>query len=200
MAFQQFTFPQVALDLGLTLNDADLYSTVPTEEVRPEFLATVSEGSDLASAINTEKARSEFVIAPVLFELRRMLDKKFGLFSGVELNADSSRGLNGTCDFLITRSPHQHFISSPLLAVVEAKNDNLRYGLGQCIASMIAIQVINQEAKDKSTKVYGVVSTGSLWRFLQCKGSDVTIDLVEYRVDKMEKIMGILRSIIQSPP
>ena len=91
MAFQNFSFPQVEQALGLTLADADLFSQVPALDVRPEFVAQVLEGANLASAINTEKARSEFVIAPVLFELRRLHAGGFGLFSGVELEADASR-------------------------------------------------------------------------------------------------------------
>ncbi len=31
MAFQNFSFPQVAQDLGLTLADADLFSQVPPQ-------------------------------------------------------------------------------------------------------------------------------------------------------------------------
>src|SRR5207244_6241392 len=102
------------------------------------------EGANLAGAINTEKARSEFAIAPVLFELRRRHHGAFALFSGVELNADPGRGLNGVCDFLISRSPLQHVVGVPILTVVAAKNENLRTGLGQCIAAMVAAQLLNQ--------------------------------------------------------
>src|SRR5437016_11713868 len=111
MAFQNFTFPQVVQDLSLALADADLFSQIPPASVRPDFLAQVLEGANLASAINTEKARSEFAIAPVLFELRRLHVGHVGLFSGIELDADTSRGLNGVCDFVITRSPRQHVVS-----------------------------------------------------------------------------------------
>jgi hypothetical protein len=131
VSFQQFTFPQVEQALGLTLAEADLFSQVAPTPVRPEFLAQVVEGANLASAINTEKARSEFVIAPVLFELRRLHPGKFGLFSGVELDADAARGLNGVCDFVLTRSPLQHVLTTPLVTIVGAKNDNLQTGLGQ---------------------------------------------------------------------
>ncbi len=130
MAFQDFSFPQVIHDLGLTLANTDLYSQVPAVSARSEFLAQVIEGANLASAINTEKARSEFVIAPVLFELRRLHPGHLGLFSGTELDADASRGLNGVCDFIITRSPIQYVLTAPLITIVEAKNDNTRSGLG----------------------------------------------------------------------
>src|SRR5438270_6587396 len=121
MAFQNFSFPQVAQDLGLILADADLFSEVPPIPVRPDFVAAVLEGTNLASAINTEKARSEFVIAPVLFELRRLNLGHIALFSGIELDADANRGLNGICDFIIAKSPRQHVLSAPLITIVEAK-------------------------------------------------------------------------------
>src|SRR5438093_11457587 len=120
MAFQNFVFPQVEQDLGLNIEDGDLFATVPAVTVRPDFASLILEGASLASAINTEKARAEFVIAPVLFELRRSHGGRFALFSGVELQADTSRGLNGVCDFVISKSPRQHILTAPLLTVIEA--------------------------------------------------------------------------------
>lgn len=198
MAFQDFSFPQVEQDLGLTLTDADLFSQVPAIQVRAELLAQVIEGANLASAINTEKARSEFVIAPVLFELRRLHVGRLGLFSGIELNADPARGLNGVCDFVITKSPRQHVVSAPLITIVEAKNDNLRSGLGQCIASMCAAQLINQGAAVPIAAVYGAVTTGSAWKFLRLRNVEVTLDLVEYHIDNLGKILGILGHIVET--
>ena len=138
MAFRDFTFPDVQQALGVAVSEADLFSGVPCAEVREEFAAVIRDGADLALAVNTEKARSEFIIAPLLLELRRSLKGRFGLFSGVEFNVDASRGLNGFCDFILTKSPRQIILSAPLVAVVEAKNDNLRTGFGQCIAAMVA--------------------------------------------------------------
>ena len=197
MAFQNFTFPQIVQDLGLVFADADLFSQVAPASVRPEFLAQVIEGADLASAINTEKARSEFVIAPVLFELRRQHKGRFGLFSGVDLNADAARGLSGVCDFIIARSPFQHVLSAPLITIIEAKNDNLRSGLGQCIAAMVAAQLVNQAAAVSVRSVYGAVTTGSAWKFLRLQDEKLTLDLHEYRLEGLDKILGILWNIVE---
>ena len=197
MAFQNFSFPQVEQDLGLTVADANLFPQVAEVPVRPDLFTQVIEGANLASAINTEKARSEFVIAPVLFELRRLHGGRFGLFSGVELNADPARGLNGVCDFVITKSPRQHVVSAPLITIVEAKNDNLRTGLGQCIATMCAAQLLNQ-GTPPVTAVYGAVTTGSLWKFLRLQGSAVTLDLVEYHINNLGEILGILGHIVET--
>src|SRR3954447_24853053 len=180
MAFRDFTFPKVQHDLGLTLHDEDLFSAVPPFPVREEFAAFLRDGAALAVANSTEKAKSEFIIAPVLLELRRALGSRFFLFSGVEWEADTSRGLNGYCDFILTKGGSQYVLAAPFVAVVEAKNDLIRTGLGQCIAAMYGAQLCNQKSGQAIPRVSGVVSTGSAWKFLQLEGTSVTIDVPEY--------------------
>src|SRR5438132_11954737 len=133
MAFRDFTFPQVAQDLALSLHDADLFAPVASVAVREEFATVVRYGMTLAAANATEKAKSEFVIAPVLVELRRSSGDRFSLFSGVQWEADPGRGLNGYCDFILTKGPSQHALGAPFVAIAEAKNDLIPTGLGQCI-------------------------------------------------------------------
>ncbi len=198
MSFQQFTFPQVQQDLGLSLHDADLFAAAPPFAVREEFAAFLRDGVALAVANSTEKAKSEFIIAPVLLELRRALGQRFFLFSGVEWEADASRGLNGYCDFILTRGESQYVLTAPFVAIVEAKNDLIRTGLGQCIAAMVGAQVCNQQAGRVNGRVYGVVSTGSAWKFLHLEESALTIDVPEYYIDNLPKLMGILRQIVES--
>ena len=106
-------FPEVRHALGLTLAEADLFGGIPAVDLSAEFAERMRAGVDLALAINTEKARSEFIIAPLLLELKRLLGEGFGLFSGVEFNVDAARGLNGYCDFILTRSPLQSVLTAP---------------------------------------------------------------------------------------
>jgi len=47
-------------------------------------------------------------------------------------------------------------------------------------------------------RVFGVVSTGSAWKFLQLEGTSLTIDVPEYYIDNLPKVMGILRQIVES--
>jgi hypothetical protein len=198
MSFQNFNFPQVQQELGLTLDEVDLYSHVPTSPLREEFATALNEGATLALAVNTEKAKSEFIIAPLLLELRRSLGDRLGLFSGVELTVDPGRGLNGVCDFIITKSAKQFVLSAPLIAIVEAKNDNLRSGLGQCIASMYAAQLFNQQSSSPIEAVFGVITTGSAWKFLRLQQAALTLDVKEYYIDNAGKILGILTYIVQN--
>lgn len=198
MAFRDFGFPEVQQALGLTLAEADLFGGIPALDLPAEFAEWMRSGIDLALAVNTEKARSEFIIAPVLLELKRLLGGGFGLFSGVEFNVDAARGLNGYCDFILTKSPLQSVLTAPIVAITEAKNDNLRTGLGQCIAAMVAAQVFNAQSSAPVATVYGAVTTGAAWKFLRLAGSVVTLDVPEYFVAELGRIMGILGHILRT--
>ena len=45
-------------------------------------------------------------------------------------------------------------------------------------------------------KIYGVVTTGSAWRFLKLTDNQVSIDNKEYHIENIEKIMGVLTAMI----
>ncbi len=197
MAFRDFVFPRVQEQLGLRVEDADLFSATPPFPVRPEIADFVRDGTALALATSTEKAKSEFIIAPVLLELRRTVDPKFTLFSGVEWEVDRGRGLNGYCDFILGRGPSQHVLQAPFVAIVEAKNDLIRTGLGQCIAAMDAAWISNARAGLPIGAIYGAVSTGATWKFLRLLDDIVTIDVSDYYIDDLPRIMGILRRIVR---
>ncbi len=84
------------------------------------------------------------------------------------------------------------------MTVVEAKNDNLKSGLGQCMAEMVAARLFNQQKGRELPWVYGVVTTGSLWKFLRLAGSVVSLDLREYPISELERVVGILVSMVRS--
>jgi hypothetical protein len=192
MAYSEFTFQKVEDDLHLTLEESDLYSTIAPSEVRGAFVDILAENVPLALAINTEKARSELIIAPVLVELRKVLHHRISLFSGVEFNVDPQQGLNGVCDFIVSASPKQILITAPIIHIVEAKNENIKSGIPQCIAMMYGAQVFHKQKNIVTPIVYGVVTTGGSWKFMQLQESVVTVDSMEYFIDNIGKILGIL--------
>jgi hypothetical protein len=198
MSFRDFSFPKVEQDLGLHVRDADLFPTAPECPVRDSIAELVRDGAQLALANSTEKAKSEFIIAPVLLELRRLAGGKIALFSGVEWEVDPSRGLAGYCDFIMTRGGSEHVLRAPFVAVVEAKNDLIRTGLGQCIASMYAARISNERTHERSGPVFGVVTTGAAWKFLRMEGDDVLLDREEHFIDNLPRIMGILTTITEA--
>jgi hypothetical protein len=195
MPFQQFRFPEVIGTLGLTIGTADLFRLSSPPATSPGFAASLAEATNLATGINTIKARGEFMIAPALLELHRLLGRSFGLFSGIELTADSDRGLNGPCDFVVTRDRIQVVMRPPILMVAATTNDCVRDCFGQCIAAMVAAQILNDRA-GQPTPVFGVSTTGTEWRFLRLDGTALTFDKRTYLIDNPGAILGVLRHII----
>ncbi|MEM6752746.1 MAG: hypothetical protein AAF630_07240 [Cyanobacteria bacterium P01_C01_bin.38] len=121
----------------------------------------------LARAISTEKAKSELLVIPILVEIRKILSRKISLFSESLFNVDISLGLTGYVDFLITLSEEMYAISSPVVTLVEAKNDLITSGIGQCVAQMVAAQIFNKKQDNDVSTIYGVVTTGTAWLFLK---------------------------------
>lgn len=154
--------------------------------------ATLEETLPLAVATGSEKARSELIISPVLVEVCRILNRQISMFSGEDFNVDESLGLNGRCDFLISRSTEQLAIEAPAIVIVEAKQADLKTGIGQCVAEMVAAQKFN-EAKQKPLPIlYGSVSNGLQWQFLKLSGTEVTIDLNVCSLPPVEQNLGFL--------
>ncbi|MCE7983361.1 MAG: hypothetical protein DYG89_19480 [Caldilinea sp. CFX5] len=199
MAYSDFTVQEVVRRFQLTLDEAhDLFS--PVVDLQPSALLqeTLAENVPLALAIQTEKARSELIIAPILVEVRRQLDRTISLFSGVDFTVDPAQGLNGVCDYIISQSREQLYIQAPVIAIVEAKNENIKAGIGQCTAALVAAQRFNERENTGITIVYGVVTTGNIWRFLKLEAQTLYVDQIEYYVDRVGAILAILTLIVTS--
>lgn len=199
MSYSQFTIEQIKSSFGIRLSEkVGIFANIPEASYSNFLSETLDYNIPLALAINSEKSRSELIVMPILIELRKQFSNQIGLFSGKDFTVDSQKGLNGFCDFLISKSPEQLIIEAPVITIVEAKNDNIETGLGQCMAEMIAAQLFNHQKGNEVQKVYGVITTGSLWKFMQLEDQTITIDLNEYFLGNLGKIVGILRSLIET--
>ena len=198
MPYSNFTIKKIQKDFDIEIIEkVDLFSNIQSREIGDHLKQTLLDNVSLAVAVNTEKARSELIIAPVLIEIRKIFNKEISFFSGIELNIDKERDLTGFCDFIISQSPEQLFLNTPVIAVVEAKNENIMSGLGQCAAEMIASRIFNQQEGTTLPKIYGVVTSGNIWKFLKLEGNGIYIDLDEYSIKEISKIVGILCSMIE---
>lgn len=157
------------------------------EEVLPIVIATGSE-----------KVRSELIISPILIEVWKILEKQIGIFSGEEFDVDSSVGLNGRCDFLLSRSPKLIEIDAPAVVIVEAKKSDLRSGIGQCVAEMVAAQRFNKMKNKSVNTIYGSVTSGTQWRFMKLEENTVTFDLSEYPIPPIDFILSALIWMIRN--
>lgn len=197
MAYRDFTLKKVVRDFQLTINEVKgVFAPIKEVEVSDRLIETLKTNVPLALAINTEKARSELIIVNLLVEMKRRHADKIGFFSGIKFDVDKAKKLNGYCDFIISLTPEQMFLNAPVVTIVEAKNDNIINGYGQCIAEMIAAQKFNEKEGNPIPTIYGAVTSGSIWQFLKLQETTVTIDLQDYLIDDIQKIMGILVAMI----
>jgi hypothetical protein len=194
MAYSDFTLQTLKKDFGLQVDEQpNLFASVEPVASSDLLNTTLQETVQLAIAINTEKARSEMIITPVLLEVRRWAKGQISLFSGTEFNVDSEKGLVGYCDYILSRSREQLTINAPVILITEAKNENIKAGLGQCIAGMVAAQYFNQREGQAIDAIYGAVTTGQIWKFLKLTDVTVSIDLTDYYISpNLNKILGIL--------
>ena len=196
MAYSEFSIEEVKARFQLQIDEGqEVFAGIPAVPVSALLTETLAENLPLAVALSTEKARSELIIMPVLMEVRRQVERRVSLFSGVDFPVDPSKGLTGVCDFLVSLSPEQLTVEAPVIAIVEAKNDNLKSGLGQCIAEMVGARLFNERKGRIIPRVHGVVTTGSLWKFMSFEGSVVSLDLREYPISELGRVVGILVSM-----
>jgi hypothetical protein len=193
MAYSDFTLKKVKSDFKLRIIEhLPLFSEVPEIEPDERLRTTLRRNAPLAMAINTEKARSELIIINILLEVKERLPEKVSLFSGIDFNVDKDRGLTGFCDYIIGGSPEQLYLDRPVIAIVEAKNENIIAGLGQCIAEMYAARLFNEREQQALPCVYGAVTTGDEWKFVKLVNDEAHIDVDSYYLKELPKILGIL--------
>jgi len=194
MSYSEFTsIIEVKQAFGLTTVEGPRFLPQITP-INPSATLTdfLANSLPVAVATGSEKARSEMIITPVLLEVRKILQQNISLFSGEDFTVDYESGLDGICDYLISRSPEMLEIETPAVAVVEAQKADLKTGIGPCVAEMVAMQKFN-EAKGKPISViYGSVSNGTQWRFLKLEEKIVSIDLNDYALPPVDEILGML--------
>lgn len=193
MAYSDFNLDRVLKTFDLAYSEiVEIFTPIPELECSRLLTEVLQENLPVALGSNTEKSRSELIIAPILMEVRKLLDHRVSLFSGVDFTVDAERGLNGNCDFLISRSPELLIVKAPVIAIVEAKKENINLGLGQCIAEMLAAKIFNEREGNEITTIYGAVTTGDRWKFLKLEGKAISVEIGETLLSNLGKILGIL--------
>lgn len=194
MSYSQFkTLSSVKEAFGLVTKEG-LRFLPQVDPIEPsETLRNFLEYSlPVALATGSEKARSELIISPVLMEVRQILQQRISFFSGEDFTVDETVGLNGTCDFLLSRSTELIDIEAPVFILVEAKKADLKSGLGQCAAEMVAAQRFNLNKGQSISTIYGCVSNGTQWRFMQLQAKVLTVDLNDYPLPPVAQILALL--------
>ena len=197
MSYSDWTLESVVPTFQLEKRDIPgLFSEVQAVSPSAYLTTGLEKKASLATAIGTEKARSEMIVADVLVDLLEHFDRRISLFSGIEFNVDVESGLTGVCDFLVSLSPNQFYLEAPVVSLVEAKNLDLKLGLGQCVAEMLAAQRFNAERGNDIPCIYGASTTGVDWIFLKLEEKCLHIDMTIYTIERCDKILGVLSSMV----
>lgn len=173
MDYNEFTLESAEAELGIVAHPGNLFPDLSPVSV-PVWLQDLLMRS-MQLALVSEKARSEFIVAPILLACRELSGNTVAILSGQRLDVDPARKLQGECDFILALSEPLPRLRAPLMAIVEAKRNDIESALGQCIAQMVGAQLYNERAGQSLTMIYGCVTTGEDWQFLRLHETTVLI-------------------------
>lgn len=194
MGYSDFTLKLIEESFGVTAQPLALFSDARPAPV-PGWLRDLLSRT-LQLPLVSEKARSELIVMPILLGCRELSNDAIAVFSGSRLDVSPEQGLQGECDFLLARTPSVPEVRAPLVAVVEAKKNDVEAGLGQCVAQMIGARLLNERSGEPIKVVFGCVTTGEVWQFLRLEGSIAAIDRRRYYLDDVAGILGVFQAIV----
>ena len=195
MPYTDFTLESVEADLGVTARPGPAFPTLPDADPPAWLPPHLARGMRLA--LVSEKARSEFIVAPVLLAVRELSGDRVSVLSGQRLDVDPARRLAGECDFLLSLAEPLPRLRAPLLAVVEAKRNDIEIGLGQCAAQMVAARLFNERAGEPAGPVYGCVTTGEAWQFLRLDEAGLVIDPARRYINRVGEVLAALLAAVR---
>ncbi|MEG4350810.1 hypothetical protein QUA74_13785 [Microcoleus sp. LAD1_D3] len=199
MVYSDFSLEGAVKTFELKYSEvADLFGKEPNLECSQLLAETLKRSVPLGLASNSQKSRAEMITAPILIELTEQLQNRISLFSGIDFNVDSERGLYGSCDFLMGNSSGLLLLVAPVIILVEAKPENLNSELGECVAEMLGARIFNEREGNDIPAIYGAVTSGNIWKFFRLKNQVIEIDLTESYLTEVNKILGILASAINN--
>ena len=144
----------------------------------------------------SEKARSENLVHPILMYLCTYNQYQFSVYSGIELNVDAEQDLNGECDFMLAKGEPNPRLNMPLFCLIEAKDQDIKRAVPQCVAQLYAATLHNQKRGHHFPYLYGCVTTGETWCFLKLAEKTCWIDVDRYYHLQLKDLLGVLQSIV----
>ncbi len=146
--------------------------------------------------LTNEKSKSERVISPILTEVAMRFEKQITLYSGEDLAVEGMADMVGECDFFFAKHPRKMVMRAPIIALVEAKDEDFEYGQAQCTAQMYASLLFNEQNNKPIPFIYGCAVTGDAWKFLKLEKNILTLDIKTYYLNDLPNILGVFDQII----
>ena len=195
MAFSNFqTIGDVQKAYGIKYQDGVFVA--PTELApSTEFVQRLRFTVENVDVFSSEGSRTELIIAPILIEIYQKYADRFSFWVQKPMSADPL--LSGVPDYIFgTKSPlGKTVLESPLVLIVEAKKNDFEQGWGQCLAELVAAQIIN---KDSVKPIYGIVTDGLIWRFGRLTAEVFTQDTGIYDFAELKELFGAIDFVLAS--
>lgn len=195
MPYNQFTLEQILARFHLRLNAERFFPHIERVEPSTWLQETLELGA--VAGFNNEKEKSERIISPVLLELNRVFDQRLTIYSGRNLNVDTTQELVGECDFILSFSAVKDIVQAPLFTLVEAKHENLDSGIAQCAVQMVASRIFNEQAGHPISTIYGCATIGEVWRLLRLTEETLWLDNDRYYLADLPRLMGALQAVVE---
>lgn len=192
MTYSDFSLVEVCKAFGLVAQTRPLFAVEAV--VPPAWLSDLLQ-KGRPFALGSEKARSEFIVVPMLLTWIDQSAIPLSVYSGQRLDADPTHGLTGECDFILAKTPPLPFLQAPIVTIVEAKKHDVEAGLGQCAAQMIGARVFNEREGAAVPTIFGCVTSGEAWQFLQLEQQHLLIDTERYYLDNVARLLGVFTAI-----
>ncbi len=196
MAYKKYTDKKLQERLHLRRQKIDLFAkqTIPLVQASDWLQKTLQIAKKLN--LTTEKAVCEALVFPILTEIKILNENRVDLYSGEQVNVDSTRDLNGEIDFLFTKSTDLSSIQAPILCITEAKIGLIDRGIPQAAAQMYGVRLFNEKEGKLLKTVYGAVTDGKTWRFLKLEDDILYTDLEILYLDNLPLLLGTLQWVI----
>jgi len=197
MSYTKFTRKKLIEQFGLSFEkDLVLPENIPPIIPSDHLLFDMKEAQ--LAFLNNEKGQSEFVITPIIREVWRNSGYAFGIHSGEELEADSALGLTGECDFIFTANTKSIHITSPIIALVEAKFEQFDAGITQVTAQLLGVQILNKKAGKEVPELWGCVANGKEWNFIKLVDKTVIQHTIPFQQKDLAEILGAWKIVIEN--
>jgi hypothetical protein len=184
--------------LGLKVINDPIFVGVTLPIVEPSDFLNKTLERNFRQKLHSEKAKSEFIISPILTELYENNRDRFAFYSGYKFSVDPKQGLTGFCDFIFSSEPKAMVIKAPVFCVVESKNENIEAGIPQCIAEMYAAKIFNAKKGLEKPIIYGAVTFGLEWKFIQLIDNLATVDTAVFYLNQLPQILGTMQYIVDN--
>ncbi len=199
MPYSQYTTLQsLRQKLNIKTHSNKLFNDIEPLAPSSWLKETLTRYAVKRTAYFNEKSRSEAIVFPILSEMQSYHQHKFALYSGAIIEGDKELGLNGECDFVLSQAEQSIELERPVFCIVEAKDNDIELGIPQCIAQLYGSQLYNARAEGIAAPhtLYGAVTTGTEWNFLQLIGHDIIIDEELYSIKNLPELLGVLNQVM----